>query len=224
MRTGLPIPAAHNPRSPLSLGVAFVGLSGIAACFLPFTWNVTPIEAADTLFSKDSFLENLWHLGAPLLLPMLVTVITVRWIGSGRLSRVERIASYLVALAAAFCLLSLFFLHGSGDDQPAPSGFVEWFALAFSWVGSAAGVILLWRNSRVGVPDALNAITAIQAVYAVDATFCLVLYGQSPQELQVGAYLVALTTLAYLVQILAASAAAPGRISLARRKATASQC
>ena len=58
------------------------------------------------------------------------------------------------------------------------------------------------------MPHAANAIAAMETVYVIVAVICLTTCA-SP-ELQIGAYLVAVTTLVYLVQIVAVSVAAPG--------------
>ena len=205
------LPAAHNPRSRFSLIVAIFGLAGVAAVFLPFTFNVSPLDAAGTLpFLRGDahFLGGLWRLGVPLFLAILVTVGTFRRIVLGPLTRAELVVGYLAALVAACCFLSLFFAYGSDNAQSAPSGFIEWFMVTLPSAASAAGGYLLWRNSRVGVPDAANTIAAMQIVYVIVAIICLATYA-SP-ELQIGAYLVAVTTLVYLVQIVAVSVAAPG--------------
>lgn len=77
-----------------------------------------------------------------------------------------------------------------------------------SWVGSAAGAYLLWRNLRRGVPHAANIISAMQIVYAIVAVFCIVAFAS--EGWQIGAYLVAVTTLAYIAQVVEVSVAAPG--------------
>ena len=207
------LPAPHNPRSRFSLVVAIVGLAGVAAVFLPFTFNTSPLRVAAQFpllrqGPADYFLGGLWCVGVPLLLAILVTLGSFRWVASGRLTRGERVVGYLAALVAAACFLSIFFTYGSDDAQSAPSGFIEWFMVARPWVASVAGAYLLRRNSRAGVPDAANAIAAMQIVYVVVAIICLATYASSGW--QIGAYLVAVTTLVYLVQIVAVSVAAPG--------------
>jgi hypothetical protein len=202
------LPAAHNPRSPFSLVVTVVGLAGVAAFFLPFVSDVSPLAVVAAMFSDDSYLNQLWRFGLPLLLAMLVTAATIRWDISSRFTRAERLAAYLAALLAACCALSSSFLYLVED---APSTFLEWFMMAFLWVGSAAGGYLLWRNSRTGVPSTSNAIAAMQVVYLVVAVYCLV--GFRSLGWEVGAYLVAITTLVYLTQIVAISVAAPGQVT-----------
>jgi hypothetical protein len=210
------LPAAHDPRSHFSLAVAVVGLVGVAAVFLPFTFNVSPLDAVGTLpFLRGDahFLAGLWRLGVPLLLAILVTVGTFRWIVLGPLTRTELVVGYLAALVADCCFLCLYLPYGNDDPARAPSSFSEWFMFLVSWVGSAAGTYLLWRNLRRGVPHAANVISAMQIVYAIVAVFCMVAFAS--EGWQIGAYLVAVTTLVYLVQIVAVSVAAPGQTALA---------
>lgn len=64
------LPAAHDPRSRFSLVIAIVGLAGVAAVFLPFTFNTSPLDAVGTLpflRGDEHFLEGpLAAGGAPL--------------------------------------------------------------------------------------------------------------------------------------------------------------
>jgi hypothetical protein len=210
------LPAAHDPRSRFSLGVAIVGLAGVAGIFLPFTFNVSPLDAAGTLpflRGDEHFLARLWRLGVPLFLAILVTVGTFRRIVLGPLTRTELVVGYLAALVADCCFLCLYLPYGNDDPARAPSSFSEWFMFLVSWVGSAAGAYLLWRNLRRGVSHAANVISAMQIVYAIVAVFCMVAFAS--EGWQIGAYLVAVTTLVYLVQIVAVSVAAPGQTALA---------
>ena len=209
------LPAAHDPRSRFSLVVAIVGLAGVAAVFLPFTFNVSPLDAVRALpfLQGDAhLLGGLWRLGVPFLLAILVTVGTFRRIVLGPLTRAELVVGYLAALVAACCFLSLYLPYGNDDPARAPSGFSEWFMFLVSWVGSAAGAYLLWRNLQRGVPHAANIISAMQIVYAIVAVFCMVAFAS--EGWQIGAYLVAVTTLVYLVHIVAVSVAALGHPAL----------
>jgi hypothetical protein len=146
------------------------------------------------------------------MLAILVTAGTFLWVRSGRLTRAERLIGSLSALIAACCLLSTFLPSGSNDFPDAASGAAEWSFALFPWMGAAAGVALIWRNARTGVPDAANTIAAMQIVYVIVAIDCLVTWAR---EGQVGAYLVAVTTLVYIVQVVAVSVAAPGHPALA---------
>ena len=193
------LPAAHNPHSRFSLVVAIIGLAGVAAIFLPFTYGTSPLSL---------IFDGLWPFGVPAMLAILVTLGSFRWIVTGRFSRAERLSAYLAALVAAGCFLSMYLPDGNGDSAWGPSSFSDWFMFLVSWVGSAAGACLLWRNTRTGVPDAANGLAAMQVVYVIVATLSFVVFGK--YGWQIGAYLVAVTTLVYLVQIVAVSMAAPG--------------
>jgi hypothetical protein len=201
------LPAAHDPRSRFSLVIGIIGLAGVAAILLPFAYDVSPFSAAGTLFSRGQLFGDLWHWGVPAMLAILVTAGTFLWARAGRLTRAERLIGYLSALIAACCLLSTFLPSGSNDFPDAASGVSEWSLVLFPWMASAAGVALIWRNARTGVPDAANTIAAMQIVYAIVAVDSLVTWAR---EWQVGAYLVAVATLVYMTQIVAVSVAAPG--------------
>jgi hypothetical protein len=218
------LPAAHDPRSRFSLVVAIVGLAGVPAVFLPFTSDTSPLKVAAQFpllrrGPADYFLGGLWWLGVPLMLAILVTLGSFRWIGTGRFSRAERLSAYLAALVAAGCFLSPFisflFLFVNGHFTWPTWGLPGWFLVMVSWVGSAAAAYLLWRNLRRGVPDAVNAVAAMQVVYAIVAVFCMVAFASDGW--QIGAYLVAVTTLVYLIHIVAVSVAAPGHTAPATK-------
>ena len=204
------LPAAHDPRSRFSLAVAIIGLAGVAAIFLPFTYGTSPLSAT---------FDGLWQFGVPLMLAILVTLGSFRWIVTGRLSRAERLSAYLAALVAACCILLLpgvfvvSMLTGQGGGATRPSGGIEWFMFAFPLLGSLVGAYLLRKNLRAGVPDAVNAVAAMQVVYVTVAILSFAVFGT--YGWQIGAYLVAVTTLVYLVQIVAVSVAAPGQTALA---------
>lgn len=202
-----PLPAALNPRSAFSLAVTVVGLAGVPAFFLPFAYGTSPQAAVTAMFSSDTILNRLWHFGVPLLLALLVTAATIRRVISGRFTRAEGLAAYGAALVGACCVLSTFFLYW-GDSGGGPSSFLERFMMAFLWMGSAEGAYLLRRNARAGVPTAANAIAAMQVIYVVVALYLLVGFGSDGW--QIGAYLVAVTTLVYAAQVIAISVAAPG--------------
>jgi hypothetical protein len=222
MPTDQPHNAAHNPRSRFSLVIAFVGLAGVAAIFLPFAGQESPLSVVSRLpflwpDPNDFFnLNELWPQGVPFLLAILVTLGSIRWFISGRLSRAERLVAYLAAVIAASCILSLYvplafsLFTGHGEADTEAPGFLGWFVFGFPLLGFAVGAYLLWRNSRTGVPATANAVAAMQVVYVVVAVFCLVAYYSLGW--QVGAYFVAVTTLVYLIQIVAVSFAAKSQV------------
>jgi hypothetical protein len=111
------LPAAHNTRSRFAFVVAFIGLAGGAGIFLPFTQSTSPLSA----------LEECWQLVMPLMLAILVTLGSFRWIVSKRFSRAECLSAYLAALVAACCFLSIYLPPRNGDSAWGPAGLLEWF-------------------------------------------------------------------------------------------------
>jgi hypothetical protein len=202
------LPAAYDPRSRFSLIVAIVGLAGVAAVFLPFTSGISPLSAT---------FDGLWQFGVPAMLAILVTLGSFRWIVTGRFLRAERLSAYLAALVAAGCILLLpgvfavSMLTGQGGGATRPSDGIDWFM--FPLLGSLVGAYLLRRNSRTGVPATVNAVAAMQVVYVIVAILSFAIFGM--YGWQIGAYLIAMTTLAYMAQIVAVSVAAPGQTALA---------
>ncbi len=198
-------PAAGNSRAGFSLLLTIAGVAGIPGAFLPFTWNTSPLDAARTLpLMKGYFGEGLWALGVPLLLAVPVAAASIRWHLARRLSRLERVSAYLMALVALCCFLCIYL---SGENPP--SSFSEWSLFAFGLAAPAVGASLLFRNRRRGVPLDAGPIAAMQMVYVTVAIFCLGAFGH--ERWQIGAYLVALTTAAYLAQIVAVSVAGRAR-------------
>jgi len=69
---------------------------------------------------------------------------------------------------------------------------------AFPVLGSLMGAYLLRKNLRTGVPDAVNTVAAMQVVYVTVAILGFAIFGT--YGWQIGAYLIAMTTLAYMAQ------------------------
>ena len=196
--------AAGNSRAGFSLLLTIAGVAGIPGAFLPFTWNISRSTRPVRSLMKGYFGEGLWALGVPLLLAVPVAAASIRWHLARRLSRLERVSAYLMALVALCCFLCIYL---SGENPP--SSFSEWSLFAFGLAAPAVGASLLFRNRRRGVPLDAGPIAAMQMVYMTVAIFCLGAFGH--ERWQIGAYLVALTTAAYLAQIVAVSVAGRAR-------------
>jgi hypothetical protein len=66
MTNDRPLPAAHNPRSGPSPGIAVVGSAGVAAIFLPFTQDISPLRVVAKTRSA------VWRIAASTLLAVTV--------------------------------------------------------------------------------------------------------------------------------------------------------
>lgn len=193
-----PLPAAHNPRSVFSLVVGIVGLAGVVALFLPH-WDRSLLGQ----------LKLHWRPLLSVLLAIPVSALTARWVVSGTSSRAERLVAYLtasfVACSSLFLFLALF------ARWPGPAGFV----VPHVGVGLAASAGLLALNWWRGVPSTVNAIVAMQMAYVFSAPF--ILLSTVERRAGLGRDFVAVTTLAYIVQILAVSVAALRHRTLAQK-------
>ncbi len=86
-------------RSTSLLLIAVSGTAAMAALFFPFTYGVSPAIAV--------FDEDIWKLGCPFFLSILVTVVSVRWMISGKLSQPVRAIAYVTSIIMAFVTFSL---------------------------------------------------------------------------------------------------------------------
>jgi len=68
-------------------------------------------------------------------------------------------------------------LTGYGGSATRPSGGIEWVMFAFPVLGSLMGAYLLRKNLRTGVPDAVNAVAAMQVVYVTVAILSFAIVG-----------------------------------------------
>jgi hypothetical protein len=165
-------------------------MAGIAGLFLPFTEGTSPVEAV-----SDSWL---WRLALPFFLAIPASAASIRWIISRSFSRTERVIAYVASAATAGVTLSACFL-----SVDRPMTIPNWLATLSPAVIIALGVYLLIRNSRMGASREFNPVMAIQTAYVANAALCL--FGFFP-EWQRGAYCVLVAALAFVLQIILASA------------------
>lgn len=186
MNTTIP----HARRKIIEVLLTVVGMAGIAGLFLPFTYGTSPVQAASD--------KELWRLAFPFFLAVLASVASIRWVFSGSFSVPERVIAYVVSAAMAGVTLSLWFpLHdelGSTHD---------WLAAVSPDAVLALGVYLLIRNWRMGPSREFNPVMAIQVAYLANAVFCLTTFFG---DWNLGAYFVLVAALAFVLQIILASA------------------
>ena len=165
--------------------LTLIGLTGVFALFLPFTFSESPTSAVAG--------RDFWRLGLPFFLVVPVSLGYIRWIITGALSRAERVFGYLMGVISACLTLSLY-VQGSG-----PSRIRDWVSLVLPLIVFAAGGFITSRNWRT---DRVNALVAMQVAYVANSLLCLTSFFG---EWQVGAYVTLLPTLSYAAQITAAS-------------------
>ncbi len=177
-------------RSMVHLLLTIIGMIGIVGLFLPFTYGTSPVDAVSD--------RELWRLALPFFLAVLVSAASIRWVISGSFSRRERAIAYVVSTLMAGVTLSLWFPFKEG-----PSTIQEWLAFVSPEPILALGVYFLIRNSRMGTSGKFNPVMAIQLAYLANAVLCLIVFFG---DWQAGAYCVLVAVLAFVLQIVLASA------------------
>jgi hypothetical protein len=168
-----------------------VGLTGVVALFLPFTFDESPVSATG---------DGLWQVALPFFLAVPVAATAAHWVIAGSLSRPERIVAYAMSVASAG--LTILFLTALLDREW-PRLVQDWLAFAATMITMSAGGCLLLRNRVVEQSREFGPVLAIQAAYLANALLCLITF---LGEWQVGAYCVVVTVIAYLLQIILVSA------------------
>lgn len=176
----------------IHLLLTVAGAAGIAAIYLPFTWDVSPLAAMHE--------ESLWMLALPFFLPIATAAASARWLISGALSSPEAAIAYVASGSAAGMTLIFIgrFLVEGGNEGP---GYADWVAVALSVVVLVLGACLLvrlWRTMKL--PD-YRPLMALQIAYLANAAFCLIVFLEFPGW-QAGAYVAFVTVVAYLLQII----------------------
>ena len=165
-----------------------VGMTGIVGLFLPFTYGASPVDAVSD--------KQLWRLALPFFLAVLASAASIRWVISGSFSGRERAIAYLVSASMAGVTLSLWFGDGPATMQ-------EWLAFVSPGPILALGVYFLIRNSRMEPSREFNPVMAIQIAYLANAVLCLIAFFGGWER---GAYCVLVAALAFVLQIVLASA------------------
>lgn len=170
----------------IQLLLTIIGVTGIVAIVLPFTWSTSPFNAA--------FNEYVWRLAWPGFLPVLITSASLRWLFSTTPSLTEQVIAYLVSLACVFVTLSFYFLSGSGW----PGDFKEWLTYFIPLITLGFGIFtMLVHRKDVEIKPFLF-IMSMQTAYLANILLCLTGF---LGEWQIGAYFSLITTIAYLLQI-----------------------
>jgi hypothetical protein len=176
----------------IQLLLTLTGVIGIAAIFLPFSWSISPFSAA---FMKDF---DLWQIAWPAFLPLLITVVSLRWLFAPAFSRTEVIISHFAgAVSIGLVCYTLFsFLTNIGGW---PTGLNEWLSLIFPFVTLAFGVYVLIRSRKSLIYMPFMAIFSMQVAYVANCLLCLISFHG---EWQIGAWFCLITVIAYLIQII----------------------
>jgi hypothetical protein len=169
----------------MQLVLTAMGLAGVAALFLPFTWGTSPVDVA--------FDWDLWMLAQPFFLAVLVLAGSLRWALGGSLSRWQKAVAYTASAAVALETISSYLTldHAPGNVQ-------EWFSVVLPIVVLVGGALALRRVARSESTRAFSPVLAMEAAYLANAALCLSgFFG----GWEVGAYCALATSVAYLLQI-----------------------
>ena len=180
----------HAHQSIVHLLLTVAGITGIVALFLPFTWGKSPVDAVSD--------KELWRLALPFFLAVLASAASIRWVISGSFSRLERTIAYVVSASMVGVTLSRWF---PWEDRPAT--ILEWLGAVSPELILALGGYFLIRNSRMGPSRNFNPVMAIQIAYLANAVLCLIAFFG---DWELGAYCVLVAVLAFVLQIILASA------------------
>lgn len=170
--------------------LTILGLIGIPVLFLPFTFSVSPFKAVSGHGYGD-----LWRLGLPFFLAILISFGFVRWRFFGKLTQTEGVIGYMAGLGSACVTFSLYFDAGG---PPWARSFREAVAVGSPFIVTVLAIWRVWRNRRMGVPMAVCSLICLQAAYLANSVFCLVgFYG----GWQIGAWLTLAVSMVYVVQV-----------------------
>jgi hypothetical protein len=182
-------PTRHRAhRSIVHLLLTVVGMVGIAALFLPFTFGVSPVAASDS---------ESWRLALPFFLAVVASAASIRCVISGAFSGRERAIAYVVSASMADLTLPMSF-----PFQSRPRNIQEWVATLSPHPIVALGLYFLIRNSRIGPSRESSPVLATQLAYLANAVLCLVAFFG---DWEPGAYCALVDALAFVLQIVVVS-------------------
>ena len=167
-------------------------MTGIAAIFLPFTYGVSPVDAA---LQKELSLFRLLA-AIPFFVGIIVSGASIRWIISGAFSRAEKAIAYLVSVSTA--AMPLTFLGLLVGEQGWPPDSRDWLTSAIPLVALLLGVYPLIRNLKNQRTVEFSPVMALQLAYIANCLFCLDVFRD---DWEVGAYCAIATAVVYLIQI-----------------------
>jgi hypothetical protein len=172
--------------------MTLLGAVGIPAIFLPFTWDISPFAAA---FETDF---NLWRIGWPALLPVLIAIALLRWLISTTISRTELNMAGFVG--AGSTVLVCFTISGMITTIGGwPGDLKEWLSIVLPVVTLGFAVFALLKTRQNLMFKPFRAIMSMQIAYIANCLLCLSSFFG---EWQIGAYFCLITVIVYLIQMI----------------------
>jgi hypothetical protein len=181
--------------------LCLLGLSAVAALFLPFTSNTSPWDVTGHEVIRSGYAVywsdwkwNLFLLGAPFLLAVPISAASLLLMITRRLTQPCWIAAYALGFATAGGTLCLAQWAMSNSQHH------EAFLVIPALVSLVGGGALVIRNARRGLPPARNAIIAMQAVYVAGALIPTIGYFG---DWDIGAYITLVAIVVYASHVVA---------------------
>ena len=176
--------ALRAERKAVDAALTILGVSGIILNVFPFAFDYVPLR---DVFPGGWLAPSWWTIVPCMFLPLPIAIGHGVWLTRGPLPRWYSTTAYGVAGLSAGLFLAALLLDYAYDSIAYPVLFLAAFC-------AVAGLIV-GRADR----DSRASLVAMQGVYIVQMQFWLVFAAGS---FQVGAWLGAATSLAYLAQIL----------------------
>ena len=186
-----PTSAKDGIAHPNHVLLGLLGLMGIATVFLPFRYKVPPVVGL--------LMSDVWLLASPFLLAIVISVMSIHWIISGRLSWTEIVVARF--LSSAMVLVIVFGYFANSFRLPFESHMLPPLIIPFFTL--TTGGMLLFRCCHKGTPPAVSALVSMHTVYVANALLCLFGFLRTwPWQVwQIGAYCTQATCLIYIVHI-----------------------
>lgn len=156
-----------------------IGVAGVAAPFVPFTFGVGPAEViwrVRELSGGDKTGVIFLTITVPFFLPLPLWALRLRGMLFGRATRVERLTNWTAAFVTTAGTLTLFGVTLSKIGDMEWQGRAMFAAIAAVLAGGGVVVWRLWR--RGAEPDAVVT-AALTAPYVANAGLCLFAFLES---------------------------------------------
>ena len=179
----------------IDASLVVAGLTGLAVPFLPFTFDVSPLDTIDGKWPE------FWQLGAPFFLTFLVSAASLRQLVCCRPSKAERAIAYTVAMAAAGIVISVTVRMVLGEGLAAFNR-EDWFLAVTSLAILLFGTGLLARRLATRGRKDQCPILALQVAYLANYVGVVSSILGTPDNWQSGAYVALVTAVVYVADII----------------------
>lgn len=181
-----------------SSGLLLLALPGLAVPFLPFTYDVSPLQT----ILPGRWWGNVTLLGAPFFLAIPIAIWQARRLFASRLTSFEIVAAYVLSAGAMISVLWFIGILLSDEGFNTFRKVEPTVSIFACWLLVVANVALLWRNRFKPIAPEARAEVFLLGGYLPNAIFCLLAFGWGDwSRLQSGAWTAAIACVAYVVSI-----------------------